>query len=59
MSRERQSYIALYIIQVGFQVSFQVEPDAGHVESDLESPGFSFGPKFFVGEIIFDKFLFM
>ena len=30
-----QSYIVLYIVQVGFQVSFQMEQDVGHVESDL------------------------
>ena len=40
-------YIVLYILQVGFQVSFQVEQDAGGVESDLSSPVVSFGPEIF------------
>ena len=55
----RQSYIMLYIKQVGFQVSFQVEQEASHLESDLSSPVVSFEPEFFVGEIIFDNLLFM
>ena len=28
-------------------MSYQVEQDAGHLQSDLESPGVSFGPKIF------------
>ena len=41
------AYTFLYIVQVGFQVSFQVDQDAVHVESDLESPGVSYGPEIF------------
>ena len=35
-------YIGIYTIQVGFQVRFQVEQDADHLESDLSSPVLSF-----------------
>ena len=47
MSWERLAYTVLYIVQVGFQVSFQVDQDMGHVKSDLESPGLSYGAKIF------------
>ena len=30
--------MGIYVLQVRFQVGFQVEQDAGHLESDLLSP---------------------
>ena len=46
---ESWAYITLYIVQVALQVSFQVEQEAGDLESDLLSPVVSFGPEFFRG----------
>ena len=53
------AYIVVYSVQVGFQVSFQVYQDAGHLKSDLESPVVSFGLEISGRARVIDKLLLM
>ena len=43
--------MGVYVVQVGLQVSFQVEQDAVHLESDLLSPVLSFASEISVSRI--------
>ena len=49
----RWSYISIYIVLVGLQVSFQAGQVTVHVESDLLSPVVSYGQKNFLRRIHF------
>ena len=56
---EAFSYILIYSLQVGFQVSFQVEQERVTWKVTCRHLLLALGRKFFFGEIILDNLSFM